>query len=283
MIKGGYIFMKKIISISPDDLIIAMADSIVYAERYNYNNISYYQLKMSLMHPRMFFDYDKRVLQPVIVFLCGGGFTEMDRNAWAPELAWFAKQGYAVASLDYTIRTRARWPEPLIDIKEGIRFLRAHADQWGLDPNRFAIMGESAGGYLSAMAGVTGITREYDTGGYMEQSSAVQVVIPWFPPTNMASIPFTEHMIQLLPHSFKDYPDISKLVHRDAPPYMILHGTADTQVPVSEGENLYNALQAAGVESDLLILSGAEHGEAHFVQLVIKQEILNFLNKYLKK
>ncbi|MDR2020719.1 MAG: alpha/beta hydrolase [Treponema sp.] len=274
--------MKKNIQIEAEDLLIAMADGIVYAQRPDFCDITFRQLRLSLLKPRTYFDYDKRVIWPVIVFICGGGFTEMDRNAWVPELSWFAKRGYVVASVDYTTRTRSRFPEQLIDIKEAIRFLRAHAAEFGLDPARFAVMGESAGGYLSAITGVTGKTREFDTGGNLEQSSEVQAAIPWYPPVNLGGIKFEDFMLPILPQGLKDYPNILDFVHKEAPPYMILHGTADTQVPVSESEALYDALQKAGVDADLIIFEGVEHAEAHFVQPQVKQMMLDFLNRHLK-
>jgi dipeptidyl aminopeptidase/acylaminoacyl peptidase len=89
-------------------------------------------------------------------------------------------------------------------------------------------------------------------------------------------------MLPILPQGLKDYPNILDFVHKEAPPYMILHGTADTQVPVSESEMLYDALQKVGVDSDLIVFEGVEHAEAHFIQPQVKQMMLDFLNKYLK-
>jgi acetyl esterase/lipase len=262
-------------------MIIAMADGIEYARRPDFCDITTRSLKLSLLRPRTYFSYDKRVVWPVLIFICGGGFTEMDRNAWVPELSWFAKRGYVVASLDYTTRARSRFPESLVDIKEGIRFLRTYAKEWGLDPSRFAVMGESAGGYLSTMVGLTGNRKEFDAGKNLNESSAVQAAIPWYPPTNLSAIPFNEDMLKILPQGLDEYPNVIEYVHKEAPPFMILHGTADTQVPVSQGEDLYNALQKAGIESDLLIFEGAEHAESHFIQPKIKQMMLEFLNKHL--
>jgi acetyl esterase/lipase len=273
--------MKKTIRIIAEDLAIAMADDIVYAQRPDFWDITFRQLRLSLLRPRTYFDYDKRVVRPIIVFICGGGFTDMNRNVWVPELSWFAKRGYTVASVDYTTRTSSRFPEQLTDIKEAIRFLRAHAVEFGLDPARFAVMGESAGGYLSAMTGVTGKIREFDKGGNPDQSSEVQAVVPWYPSVNPGGTKFEDSIV--LPQDIKNYPNVLDFVHKEAPPYMILHGTADTLVPVFESEMLYDALQKAGVEAELIILEGAEHAAAHFIQPQVKQMILDFLDKHLKK
>lgn len=273
--------MKKTIQTTAEDLLIAMADGIVYAQRPDWCNATSRELKVSLLRPRQYFDYDKTVTWPAIVWICGGAWTEMNRNVWIPELAWFAKKGYVVASVDYSVTARTRFPQQIVDIKEAVRFLRAHADTLSIDPRRIAVMGESAGGYLSALAGVTGHTREYDIGTNLDQSSAVQAAIPWYPAIDISSFPVAEFLSDMLPPDFRKYPDVSKLVTKDAPPFMILHGTADTQVPLSQSENFYDILQNTGVESELIILDNSEHAEATFVQTEIKELVFEFLKKHL--
>jgi acetyl esterase/lipase len=274
--------MKKTVTILEKEPLINLNEGIVYAQRSEWCDASTRQLKISLLRKRQFADYDSRVTWPVIVWLCGGAFTEMDRNVWIPELAWFAKKGYVVASVDYSVTARARFPQQLIDIKEAIRFLRANAEKYGLDPARFAIMGESAGGYLSALAGVTGNIRDYDRGTNLDQSSAVQAAIPWYPVTEISTLPIPDLLADCLPPDLKKYPDVIKLVNKDTPPYLLLHGTIDSQVPVSQSEKLYDTLQAAGVDSDLIILEGSEHAQATFIQPEIKETILLFLKKHLQ-
>jgi acetyl esterase/lipase len=206
----------------------------------------------------------------------------MDRNVWTPELAWFTKHGYAVASLDYSVTARTRFPEQICDIKEGIRFLRSHSEQFGLDPGRFAIMGESAGGYFSALAGVTGNTKEYDTGANLDESSAVQAVVAWYPISEPSTYEVEEKFALMLPRDMKNYADVTQKTHAAAPPTLILHGNADVMVDISQGEKLHDSLEAAGAEVDMIILDGARHLDAPFVQLEIKRSILDFLDKRLK-
>lgn len=79
----------------------------------------------------------------------------MDQNVWTPELAWFAKRGFAVASIDYSVTARAKFSNQIEVVKLAIRYLKAHAEELGLDPQRFVAMGESAGGYLAALVGAT--------------------------------------------------------------------------------------------------------------------------------
>jgi acetyl esterase/lipase len=273
--------MKRKIVISGNDPLITLAEGIVYAQRPDWCNSTSRELRISLLRPRQYFDYDKKVIWPAIVWICGGAWTEMNRNVWIPELTWFAKKGYVVASVDYSVTARTRFPQQIVDIKEAIRFLRVHSDALSIDPNRIAVMGESAGGYLSALVGLTGNTRDYDLGTNLDRSSKVQVAIPWYPAVDISTFPMTDFLSDMLPPDFRKYPDVSKLVTKNAPPFMILHGTADTQVPISQSENLYDTLQKAGVESEIIILDNSEHAEASFIQTEIKELILEFLKKYL--
>ncbi|MDR1618911.1 MAG: hypothetical protein LBS06_07695, partial [Treponema sp.] len=90
--------MKKILKIGVKDPVVVLASEIVYGQRKEWCDATYRQLKMSLLRPRSFFPYDdKKTRLPVIVWICGGGFTEVDRNVWMPEMAWFTKRGFAVA------------------------------------------------------------------------------------------------------------------------------------------------------------------------------------------
>ncbi|WP_010254549.1 alpha/beta hydrolase [Treponema primitia] len=274
--------MKKTLNLTAKEPLITLADGIVYAQRPDWCDATTRSLKISLLRKRQFADYDERVTWPVIIWLCGGAWTEMDRNVWTPELVWFAKKGFVIASVDYSVTARTRFPQQIVDIKEAIRFLRAHADKFRIDPNHFAVMGESAGGYLAALTGAAGTLREYDQGAYLDQSSAVQAAIPWYPATEISSFPIADILADALPPDMRKYPDITKLVTKDTPPYLLLHGTADSQVPLSQSEKLYDVLQAAGVEADLIILEGSEHAEATFVQPEVKEIILEFLRKHLK-
>lgn len=171
--------MQKKIKVSREQPIINLIPEIVYGHRIEGSNAVYRQLSLSLMRPRMSFPYDTPHKNlPTIIWLCGGSFSAMDRNVWTPELAWFAKRGFAVASIDYSVTARAKFPNQIEDVKLAIRYLKAHAEELGLDPQRFVAMGESAGGYLAALVGATANTREYDVGDYQKYSSRVKAVVP---------------------------------------------------------------------------------------------------------
>jgi len=272
--------MKHTFYVTSKDPVITLASEITYGQRDEWCGATWRPLKLSLMRSRQFFPYDPTETLPVIIWLCGGGFTNMDCNVWAPEMAWFAKRGYAIVSVEYSVTSRTRFPMQIEDIKQAIRFLRAHAKEYGLDTNRFAVMGESAGGYLSALAGVTGETTELDKGEFLNYSSSVQAAIAWYPITCPTQLNFDPEIV-MVPPDMKFYPDIASYITEKTPPFLILHGDADTQVPLGQSELLYETLDAAGVYTDLYVFPKAEHGDSPFVQQETKQIILDFLNKVL--
>jgi acetyl esterase/lipase len=270
--------MKRTISVGISEPAVIMAVEIVYGQRRAWGNLRYRPLKLSLMRPRPSPGAGQNV--PLIVWLCGGAFTEVDRDIWLPELVWFAKRGYAVASIDYSTTYRTRFPEAAEDVKLGIRFLKAHGAEYDIDAKRIALMGESAGGYLTALCGLTGKNRKFDTGGFENYTSEVQAAIPWYPPVRLTEL-YIEPGRAILPHDIGAYADLTGYVSRDAPPFLILHGSEDSLVPLSQGELLYDSLQKAGADADMIVLEGAEHADTGFTQPEVKERILEFIQKKL--
>ena len=104
-------------------------------------------LKMDIIYPE-----DQERLYPCIVWICGGAWVTMDRSAHLAYLAGLARSGFVVASVEYRTSNEAVFPAQLVDIKSAIRYLRAHSDRFRINPEQFGVMGESAGGHLTAMA-----------------------------------------------------------------------------------------------------------------------------------
>jgi acetyl esterase/lipase len=164
----------------------------------------------------------------------------------------------------------------LEDIKQAIRYLRAHAEELRIDPDRIVVMGESAGGYLSGLVGLTGDRREFDVGQYQEYSSAVKGVVSFYPVTMPSQFAADPDLVPLSP-DINCYLDLDRLVSEKSPPFMILHGTKDSQVPLSQSETLYEALREKNVRAELYIFEGAEHADAPFYQTEVKEKILEFI------
>jgi acetyl esterase/lipase len=214
---------------------------------------------------------------PVAIWVHGGGWRNGDRrtlpDTFAP-LGFFARiqsRGYAVASVDYRLSAEATFPAQLHDLKAAIRWLRAHASDFGLDAGRFALWGESAGGHLVALAGLTPDAAdpvlEGDV-GITGVSSAVRAVVDWYGVSDLITLdrrdddsPETQ-MLGGQPAELRELAALAsptEHAHADAPPFLCMHGTEDEVVPYSQSEHLAAVLHAYGARCDLFPVPGADH------------------------
>jgi len=176
------------------------------------------------------------------------------------------KEGFVVASIDYRLPPGTRWPAPIEDAKCAVRFLRAHAEDLGIDANRIGVWGSSSGGMLSLLLGLSGPHAGFDRGQYMDQSSAVQAVVDMFGLVDLNDFEDAEPIAQfLVRNAFSTSAEVLRAaspityVNQDAPPLLILHGTADPLVRPRQSDQLAQRLQEAGVPVTLIKVQGAEH------------------------
>ncbi len=245
-------------------------------------------LKMDIIYPE-----DKSKKYPCVVWICGGAWLRLDRSAHLAYLTELARSGFVVASVEYRTTNEGPFPIQLTDVKAGIRYLRALSGRYNIDPERFGVMGESAGGYLAAMAALAE-DKAFDVGAFTEYSSKVQAACPWYPPTDVTGFPYPspveaaasmesmllgknvmlnqEEALQICPVSY---------VRKDAPPFLIIHGDNDHTVPFSQGEILHDKLEKAGADVKLLILEGADHADMPFFQEELWQRIIAFFKEKL--
>jgi FAD/FMN-containing dehydrogenase len=126
---------------------------------------------------------------PLVIYVCGGGFWYAMKASGLGLRTFVAESGFVVASVEYrTVADGARWSDAVSDVKEAIRFLRSQASTYGIDPTRVGLWGESAGGYLAAMAALTNGMQRFDVGANLDQSSAVAGVVDKFGPSNLALV-----------------------------------------------------------------------------------------------
>lgn len=213
---------------------------------------------------------------PLIIWVHGGAWMAGSKNNPSPALR-FTRDGYAVAQVGYRLSQEAKFPAQIHDCKAAVRWLRANAEKYSLDTNRFIAWGGSAGGHLVALLGTSGGVAELEgTVNDLKQSSRVQAVVDWFGPTDFLHIGEPESDIR---HTAPDSPE-SKLiggpllenrdkaakaspityVSKDAPPFLIMHGDRDRTVPFNQSELLYEALKKAGVDVTFVPMKGAGHG-----------------------
>ena len=245
-------------------------------------------LKMDIIYPE-----DSEKTYPCIVWICGGAWLQMDRSAHLPYLAGLARQGFVVASAEYRTSNEALFPAQLMDIKSAIRYLRAHSKRYRIDSEHIGVMGESAGGHLTAMAALAD-DPAYDAGSYPEQSSKVQAACPWYPPTDVATFPYPSPLeAAASPESLLTgmnvmlhQEEIAKVcpvsyVSKDAPPFMIIHGMDDHTAPFAQGELLHDKLDELGCDVTLVAIEGADHADRQFFQQEIWQRIAEFFHEKL--
>lgn len=245
-------------------------------------------LKMDIIYPE-----DSVRQYPCIVWICGGAWLTMNRSAHLAYLSELARSGFVVASVEYRTTNEATYPKQLEDIKSAIRYLRAHSLRYHIDTERVGVMGESAGGHLTAMAALLN-DPAYDVGDYLTYSSSVQAACPWYPPSDASAFPYEspmqaaaapeslllgknvmlhkEEALKLSPVSY---------VTKEAPPFMIIHGTADTTVPFTQGEALHDKLEEAGCDVKLIAIQGANHADLQFFQEEIWERIICFFHDKL--
>ena len=235
---------------------------------------------------------------PLVVFIHGGGWQNGDKRSGLHRVAAFVESGEFVgASIGYRLSSEAIWPAQIHDCKAAIRWLRAHADEFGFDPDRIAVMGSSAGGHLVAMLGTSGDVKklEGDLGKHQDVSSRVNCVIDEFGPTNfltMNDFPGKmDHLAKdspeskLLGRQITEVPELvreaSPITHvtKDDPPILIIHGTKDPLVPYQQSVTFAEALRKAGVTVTLQKIENGEHGG--FKNEEVNGRTQAFLQKYL--
>lgn len=236
---------------------------------------------------------------PVIVWVHGGGWQNGTKAAALPVRLGYVAKGYAIASIGYRLTDAAAFPAQIQDVKAGVRWLRAHAAKFGLDPESIVAWGSSAGGHLVALLGTAGEVKSFDVGANLDRSSRVQAVIDYYGPSDFLRFVGTPGYES---HRRPDAPE-SKLiggpvtdnkekaaaaspvtyVDKDDAPFLVLHGSADPVVPPNQSEALHAALTKAGVESTLHLLPGAKHGGPEFTSAQALGWVDEFLTKQLKK
>jgi acetyl esterase/lipase len=211
---------------------------------------------------------------PLVVFLHGGGWRVGTRSVMGPMFAgWdpspfaeLAAAGFAVASVDYRLSGEAAFPAPLDDVRVALSWLHEHAGELGLRTDRTALWGESAGGHLAALAGLT--------------AAGVTAVVDWYGPSDLTAIaddaaatgfsitdPGTPDSREslLLGGPAAAHPETARAaspvahVHAGAPPFLLWHGTADRFVPTRQSQRLADALERVGARPRLDLVEGADH------------------------
>ncbi|MGW6930910.1 alpha/beta hydrolase fold domain-containing protein [Lentzea sp. NPDC054927] len=216
--------------------------------------------------------------KPLVIYVPGGGFSSADRKQTLNLRTFVAEAGYVVASIEYRVRPDgAVYTDGIADIRTAVRYLRANASTYGIDPDRVALWGESAGGYLASMAGVTDA----------DADSRVQAVIDKFGASDFTKLmadygPEAEQGFANSPNPIAQYitgsagktlaasPEAvvaaNPVTHAGPgdPPLLILHGDSDKLISPSQTLLLHNGVTKAGGNSTRYVVRGADHGDLAF-------------------
>jgi acetyl esterase/lipase len=213
-------------------------------------------------------------LMPAVIWIHGGGWAGGSYKS--NDAFILATKGYFTASIEYRLSGEAKWPAQIEDCKLGVRWLRANAVKYNVNPDRIGCWGSSAGGHLVACLGTMDDPKFEGTGGHPGVSSRVQAVCDFSGPTDFsagsAGIQRTTGkkdapaLLGLFGAPFRENPELWKdgspvlYVKPGDPPFLIVHGDKDKTVPITQSENLLMALKKAEVSVEMLIVKGGGHG-----------------------
>lgn len=261
------------------------------------------KLEMSLLIPR------NNTPKPAIIFFPGGGFLSSHHDRFLELRFALAQKGFVVAAAQYRVLPD-RYPAPVEDCKAAVRYLRAHAKDYGIDSSRIGVIGNSAGGYLAQMLGLTCDEPKFEKGSHREHSSAVQAVATLYGMSSLLDIGDGLSELAQAMHASPASPEallvhgpafgdrIGKSIQSDQelaiscspigylkgtkPPFLIMHGTADKLVSPLQSERLHAELVNRGNRADYYLVDGAGHGDIYWFQPAVIDVITGWFQDTLQ-
>ena len=252
------------------------------------------------LHAEIAYPADKPGALPAVIYIHGGGWSGGSHKQGP--IQDIARAGFFAASIEYRLSGEAKWPAQIQDCKLAVRWLRANAAKYHVNPNRIGVWGDSAGGHLVACLGTMADVKDYEgDGGWPGVSSAVQAVVDYYGPTDLTRPDiYSDFAIKvstaLFGCAYKDNPAIWKsgspffYVKAGDPPTLIVQGDSDAIVPMAQSTIFDDALTKAGVPHQLIIVKNANHGFAPLpgktitpTSADIGNATLAFLDKYLTR
>jgi len=222
---------------------------------------------------------------PAVVLIHGGGWFSGDKaDARERRIAeTLTGAGYVVLSINYRLCRKpeeaSAWPQSLLDGRKAIEWLRSHASEYGVDAERLALVGSSAGGHLALMLTLAGTDGEEDASG------GIRCAVALYPPTNMTDW----KDIRAWKITRKENPDIygkaspTRYLAKQSPPLLLIHGDADTVVPLAQSEAFAKEARAKGASCDLIVVPGGAHGFALQPKGTdLRPAVLDFLRTHLQ-
>ncbi|WP_279482381.1 alpha/beta hydrolase [Aureimonas sp. SK2] len=288
----GYAEGAEVIRVAGDRPQIDQIGGIVYSQvRTTRANRA---MRMTMLVPRT------PDLKPAIVYFPGGGFTTTDYEKFHEMRSSLAAAGFVVAAAEYRVVPNV-FPAPLEDAKAAVRYLRAHAADYGIDPRRIGALGDSAGGWLAQLLATTGGETGHDRGDFLDQPSDIQAAVSLYGISDLRNIgagfapdaqavhasPAVTEALLVNGPAFADSPGApighdpakalaaSAMGHLDGPkpPMLLMHGSADELVSPVQSRQLFEALRARGNPVDYVLVDGAAHGGLRWYQPALIERV----------
>ncbi len=273
---------------APEGMRTLSCDRTMLTVQY-YNDVEYAVKNGLPLHLQLLLPFrvtDPKEIFPLAVYVQGSAWMRQQCHGNLPALAAFAARGFAVAVVEYRHSSAAPFPAQVQDAKTAIRFLRRHAEEYRIDPERIALWGDSSGGHTALIAGFTGDERlpgdtEESYALYEENSAGVKAIVDYYGPTDLSEMnnyPSTmDHQSPLSPEGMVlgkvpvlEHPDRVKAANpvtylkAGIPPLLILHGNKDRLVPFSQSVLLYEAMRRMDLPAEFYRLDLADHGGPEF-------------------
>jgi acetyl esterase/lipase len=232
---------------------------------------------------------------PCVLCIHGGGFRAGNRQSYDGLIVRLAEKGYVAVTVSYRLAPKYPFPAAIHDTKAAVRWLRANAKTYHIDPDRIGVTGGSAGGHLAQFLAVTSDVKEFEgDGGNPKESSAVKCVVNVYGPSDFTkSYGKSVDAAEVLPLFLGGNLEKARALHikasplywvtPNAAPTLCIHGTEDKYVAVEQAEWIVDKLKAANVEAELLKLEGAGHGFKGKDAETAEKAMIAFFDKHLKK
>jgi len=212
---------------------------------------------------------------PAVLFIHGGAWRAGDK--YGAPIRFLAEHGYFTASINYRLSMEAPFPAAVEDCKCAVRWLRANAAKYHVDPNHIGVWGASAGGHLAEFLGTTADDPRYEgTGGWTNESSRVNAVVSFFGPSDFMGGIGKFHnndgsrgnfdVVKFLGGLPDEKPDVyraaSPITHvsQTSAPMLLVHGDQDPVVPLGQSTRMAQALKAAGADVTFIVVTNGVHG-----------------------
>lgn len=265
---------------------------VVFEKNIEYSNPDDQHLQLNMARPK-----DGAGPFPAVICIHGGGFRAGTRESFNGLCLQLAERGYVAVTVSYRLAPKYQFPAAVYDVKAAVRWMRANAEKYQIDPDRIGTTGGSAGGHLAQFLGVTSGVKKFEgDGGNAEYSSSVKCVVNFYGPSDFtksydASVDAKDVLPLFLGGNLEQerhrHIESSPLywVTPEAAPTLFVHGTKDAYVAHEQAEWIVDRMKAADVEATLMTIEDGDHGfrtSSPDVKEKIEKARFEFFEKHLK-